>query len=49
MERTVGCFGSSDQMKIDEKRMIQIARGLNGDVEKTEDLRNEKNPPLPEV
>ncbi len=30
-------------MKIDEKRMIQITRGLNGEVEKREDLRNEKN------
>jgi hypothetical protein len=36
-------------MKIDENRMIQITMGLNGEVEKTEDLRNEKNQLLPEV
>ena len=30
-------------MKIDEKRIIQITRDLNGEVEKREDLRNEKN------
>jgi hypothetical protein len=29
-------------MKIDEKRLIQNTKGLNGEVEKKEDLRNEK-------
>jgi hypothetical protein len=28
-------------MKIDENRLIQTTKGLNVEVEKTEDLRNE--------
>jgi hypothetical protein len=29
----------SDQVKIDENRLIQTTKGLNGKSEKTEDLR----------
>jgi hypothetical protein len=41
------------ELRSDEDRRksndIHITRGLNGEVEKTEDLRNKNNQPLPEV
>jgi hypothetical protein len=36
---SAGYFGISDQVKIDENRLIQTTRVLNVEVEKLEDLR----------
>jgi hypothetical protein len=46
---SAGYFGNSDQMQIVENRMIQITKGLNGEVEKTEEFGNEKDRPLTKV